>query len=144
MKTERQPRIPLTPDQREQLMARRGHVVLFREPGANQYRGYVEHSFSMGIDPARTCLFGSGEYVSNLGTRHVIDGQADAEHHAEEIRKKHPDSIVEVWDARDENLPVVLDWEEWLDAQAFDPNTFSGVTNKFKARNLRFDMREDS
>lgn len=139
----REPRVPLTQEQRDRLLAREGYVILIHEPGANQYHGYVENSFSMSLDSSRTCLFGSGEYVSNFGTRHVLDGRADAEHHAGDLRKSHPDATVVVWEVHDENLPVILDWEEWLDAQAYDPNTLSGVTNKFKARNLRFDMRED-
>jgi len=39
-------------------------------------------------------------------------------------------------------MPYELDIEAWLDAQAHNPNTLSGVTNKFKARNTIFKVKE--
>ena len=129
------PIVPVTPEQRERLAALPGVIVLIRRPGANAYEGYVEHSFSMDY---------SGSHVNFWWQSPEHDGKRYAEAHAADIRRHHQDWEVEVWDARDPKLPVTLDWEVWIEAQAHNPNTLSGVSNKFAARNIPFRMREEA
>jgi hypothetical protein len=140
---ERKPIEPVSPGERERLRALPGMIILVREPGANAYQGYVEHSWSMGYDPGHTNLFWSGVGRDNIfGITMTLVAERDIAHHVEAIKKSHPDWEVTTWNAHDPELPVILDWEAWIDAQAFDPNTLAGVSNKFKARNIPFTMKE--
>lgn len=138
---ERQPRVPVSEERRADLLALRGVIILARIPGENTYTGYVEHSWSMGWDKAHVNFWWIGDAETIIGKVEVY-GNGDAEEHVREAKKNHLDYAIEVWDAHDPDLPVKLDWDNWVEAQAYDPNTLSGVSNKFVARNIRFEMRE--
>lgn len=133
---------PVSEERRQRLLALEGFLILGRPKGGNSYQGFVENSFSMGWSPNYVNFWWSGEATSNFGTKHKIDGRADAEHYLAEERRLRPDWDIEIFDAKDENLPVVLDWDGWVDAHAYNPNTLSGVSDKFRARNFRFEMKE--
>lgn len=138
---ERKPVVPISDERRAQLLDLAGYVILVRKTADEPYEGYVEQSFGMGFDPKRVNFWWSGEAHSNFGTKHTIDGRESAMRHAETIEKNHPDWSVEVWDAHNEDLPIVIDWNAWADAQAHDPNTLSGVSDKYKARNAPFTVK---
>ncbi len=142
MSAERKPIVPLTPEARAELLTRHSWVLIARVPQANKYRGYVELSFSMDWHDEAVNIWWSGPATSNLGGSFNIDGRLEIERHAAELVTRHPDWTIEIWDAKDPLLPIVIDWEKWLDAQAYNPNTLSGVTNKFAARNAPFVMKE--
>lgn len=119
-------------------------VVLARAPGVNGYRGIVENSLSVSTHDTRTQFFwSSAKATSNLGGKFVVDGRADAEEMVEFWSKRHPDWTFEIFDARDdERLPVHLDWQRWLNG-CRPAETFSGVYDKYDARNLVFKTKED-
>lgn len=140
--TKRLPVEPVSPETRERLLALEGYVILGLPPGRNAYQGYVENSFTMDWEPDYVNFFWSGNATSNFGTSHIVDGKANAEYYIEKLRRDNPEWKIDVWDVRDENLPVKLDWDAWVEAQAYNPNTLSGVTNKHKARNFKFEMAD--
>ncbi len=139
--TERKPIVPVSEEQRQKLLALQGVVILGNEKGGNHFKGYVEHSWSMDWSSDHVLFWWSGPATSNLGSKHMLDARKDAEHALKSILSSHTSWDVTVWDVRDEALPVILDWESWVQAQAFNPNTLSGVTDKFKARNMPFKMK---
>ena len=106
-------------------------IILFRKPDDNSWTGYIENSFSMGEDKGHTLMFFTGKYSNAVreSTEHVAN-----------IRALHPSFDIHIFDPRAEDLPVILDWEAWINAQAYNPNTLSGVSHKFKARNIPFKM----
>lgn len=119
-----------------------GYIILGRAPGQNAFLGKVEGSFAMDISTDRTQFHWSGNAVSNLGTRHVLDGKADAEEELARLRKDRPDVEWVIYDAHAEDLPVLIDWDGWR--RANEPaETLSGVRNKFTARNPHFYMIEE-
>lgn len=133
---------PVTPERRGRLLATDGYIILGHAPGDNSFQGFVEHSFSMAWDKRSVNFFWSGAATSNFGTKHVLDGKANAEEYVKKERLLHPDWQIEAWSVRDPTLPVTLDWDRWVEAHAYNPNTMSGVTDKFAARNFRFEMRD--
>lgn len=131
-------------ERKQRLMSLPGYVLLGRTAADNAYQGYVEHSFSLSLDRDRTHFYWSGDAVSNFGTRHKLDGKAHAEKDMEHLRKSRPDMEWAMYDARDAaTLPVVLDWDDWLDGHE-PAQTLSGVKDKYRARNIRFRMKEDN
>ncbi|QIG70125.1 hypothetical protein EVB87_025 [Rhizobium phage RHph_N28_1] len=129
--TQRQPLVPLTEEQREKVRSSDRWVILARVPGENSYQGYVENSFCMDWSKDRVLQF-------NMVWG---DGKANGEEHLSTARNNHPSWEIEMYHWRDENLPVILDIESWLDDLAHNPNTLSGVSDKFKARNIPFTMK---
>lgn len=128
---------------RERLMQTPGYIVLAREPGANDYRGVVENSFSLDTSNDRTQFFwSSNNATSNFGGSFVIDGLKDAQETVEYWSKKYPDWTFEIFDARDdEKLPVYLDWDRYING-CRPADTLSGVNDKYDARNLKFLTKE--
>lgn len=139
--------VPETPEEKiareERLLALPGFVVLVRKPGENDYRGLIEHSFSLGESNDSTQFFWSSNNASsNLGGTFKIDGKKGAEERVDYYKLIQPDWSYEIFDAKDEDkLPVILDWQSWLDANA-PADTLSGVRNKHKARNIFFRTKE--
>lgn len=146
-----------SPERREQLESLPGFVLLGRIDGGNDWIGYVEHTFSMGTNLDQTQFYWSGPAVDNvLGLKHQIDGRKDAEHGLRHfLTRRLPGSAqpgeppngpkiaeAEIFDARADDLPVVIDWEKWI--MAHEPwNNLSGVRNKYGCRNVSFRMKED-
>lgn len=131
---ERKPLVPLPDKTKHKLRNMKSWVILARRPEENAFIGYVEQSFHMEW---------SNEYVLiHISTWWKED---EIKKEFEDIKKKHPSWGENIWlyEVHDENLPIVIDFEAWLDANAHNPNTFSGVTNKYKARNAPFKMKED-
>lgn len=134
----REPIVPVSAEQRETLLQFKGFVILGQEPQSNTLSGYVEHSFCMGWDSGYALLF---LWHPIRGWRKTEESALrDAEEWLVSARKKVSDA--KIWDIHDPELPVVFDMESWIDAQAYNPNTLSGVSNKFKARNAAFTMKD--
>lgn len=123
---------------RHYLHEMQGFIILMREPGHNSYTGYVENSFSMGGHKDRVRLY----WTNHDHWFGRIDGEEDATAEAERLRKAHPDIEFEVWDARDPKCPVTVDWADYAESNRYNPNTLSGVSNKFNARNIPFAIKE--
>ncbi|MDX0267671.1 hypothetical protein GOC13_07490 [Sinorhizobium meliloti] len=121
-----------------------GCIVLRRDKGQNGFTGLVEHSFSMdwGADEVR--FWWTGKAYSILG-EHQLDGRKDAESQAKHYREKHPDSEFVVFDVRDPQLPVELDWSPYLKNREYgrseDPKE-QRRWSKHAARNVRMKMKE--
>ncbi|WP_147373616.1 MULTISPECIES: hypothetical protein [Sphingomonadales] len=142
---EHMPIEPVGPARREALMASEGCIILGRKPGSNSHQGFAENNFSVGDmewHAEYANFFLSRDSWSSSGKKQMIRGEVEAEVCVESERRRLPDWEIEIWDVHDEHLPVVIDWEGWIDAWAYDPNNkMSGVTSMFKACNLRFTMR---
>jgi hypothetical protein len=130
-------------NRKARLMALPGYVVLGREPQDNAYVGTVENSFSLGLSKDHVQFnWSSDAATSNFGGRFTVDGAALAARDKEYWEKQRPGMMFEVFDARDaDKLPVVLDWEGWLAANE-PADTLSGVRDKYRARNIRFEMKD--
>lgn len=118
-----------------------GHIVLGWGPGTNSYHGVIEEFWNMNTSPDRANIFWSGVMHSNLGTTHDVNGKYNAEFYRDHFQKKHPDWTFEVYELGTEECPVVFEWNEWEYARTPHPKGF-GVTDKFRARNVRFEMME--
>lgn len=130
----------ISPEKREKLRNMQGYVILATPPSRNAYQGYIEQSFSMDFSESHVNFFWSSD---DMTKKHAIDGKKEADYHVDKLLKSHPDWKIEVWSVHDDDLPIELNWERWIDAQAFNPNTLSGVTNKFRARNFEFSIKGD-
>ncbi|QXV73994.1 hypothetical protein [Rhizobium phage RHEph12] len=128
---ERKPNVPLSEDRRAAIRASDRWIILAKLPGDNSYQGYTELSF---------CMDWSKDYVLQFNMVWG-DGKKNCEEHLALARSNHPTWEIEMYDWRDENLPVILDIEKWLDANAHNPNTLSGVDDKYRARNIPFTMK---
>lgn len=126
-------------DTKARLLAMPGYVVLGKRKGGNAYSGLTENSFSMGLEVDYVLFFW---WITNSwGYRTADEARKDAEDHRDKYNKSHPDMDFEVWDVRDPNLPITLDWEGWVVANE-SADTLSGVRNKYRARNFKFEMRD--
>lgn len=125
----------ITEERKASLMAVQGYIILVNKPGDGQLYGTVENSFSIGIEPNRAFLYWTSAYRN-------IDGLEWAKKDVAYWTKQHPDYVYTIYDARDaEKLPVVLNWDVWLDAHTPSDKTMSGIKNKYDARNLRFTLK---
>jgi hypothetical protein len=124
----------------ERLMALPGYVVLGWSAEEQRFYGTVENSFSLGLSPAFVQFnWSSDNATSNFGGKFKVDGLAMAQRDLESWSKSRPDLAFRIYDARNaEALPVVLDWDGWLDANQPNPNSLSGVVDKYRSRNIRF------
>lgn len=122
-----------------------GFIVLRQVGGENVYKGLVEHSFSMDWHTDLVRLWWSGKAYSILGER-LLDGREDAEELADDYRKKYPNDQFFVWDVRDPDMPVVLDWEPYLKnrkyRQSEDPKEQRRF-DKFRDRNIYMAMKDE-
>lgn len=123
---------PLTEEKREILRGLRKHVLLGFPPGGNAWQGHVELSFAMDWHVDRVRI-----WTDTWG-----DGRENSERHMQQSQEVRPDWQMKVFNLEDEDLPIIIDIEKWIDDQAYNPNTLSGVTDKFAARNAPFKMKE--
>lgn len=125
----------ITEERKASLMAVQGYILLIKKPGDAQFYGTVENSFSIGIEPNRAFLYWTSAYRN-------IDGLEWANKDLAYWKKQYPDYEYTIYDARDaEKLPVVLNWDVWLDAHTPSEKTMSGIKNKYDARNLKFTLK---
>ena len=130
-----EPKEPLTvvdEDRNARLMLVQGYIMLIKKPGDDDLYGPVENSFSLGVEPNRTFFFWTSK-VQN------IDGWEWVQRDLKMWKEKYPDWEYSIYDARAEALPVVLNWNLWLDAHQRSNDTLSGI--KHEARNLRFTLK---
>jgi len=119
-----------------------GYIVLGRKPTDNAYQGIVELSFSMGLSSDRVNFnWSSDNATSNFGGNFEVDGLKLAEKAKYAFTKEYPDMVFEIFDVHNDELPVVINWDQWRKDSAQDPETLSGVKNKMGARNPLFEMR---
>jgi hypothetical protein len=121
--------------ERERIKALPAYVLLRRQPGANSYEGYIEHSFSMDWSPDYVRVWWSGTAYSFLGT-HQIDGKATAEKDRDEYARRYPDTEFVVFDLHSEECPIEIDWDVWADAMI--------AGRKFASRNPKFTIKENT
>jgi hypothetical protein len=119
-----------------------GYVILGTYRSTNSFVGVIERSWSMDLAPDRTNFFWSSKNAtSNLGGKFEVDGLESATHYLNHFAERHPDIEFKIYDINDENLPVIIDWDEWR-KDSEPAETLSGVKNKFGARNPKFYMPE--
>ena len=129
-----------TEERNKKLMAIPGYIVLIKKPNEpDTWYGPIERSFSLDVQKWRTQFFWTADNVySNIGTGpHKVDGFNDAQQSMTYWKNLYPDWEFHMYNAREpESLPVVIDWDKWLDAEQPAENKFSLVKNKFDSRNL--------
>jgi len=118
-------------------VAKEGYIILIKKPNDDQLYGPVENSFSLGVEPNRTFLYWSSTYYN-------LDSWTWANRDYDRGVKDHPEWEYTIYKAMDENLPVVLNWDVWLDAHSPSDKTMSGIKNTYDGRNLRFTMKGDA
>ncbi|TIL95672.1 MAG: hypothetical protein E5Y73_05340 [Mesorhizobium sp.] len=87
-----------------------GAIVLARRPGENGLVGLTETSLFMNWSSTRVRFWWT-DIISDaaLGLQFNVDGRDDAEVHARHCRSMHPTWEITVWDAHDEDLPILID-----------------------------------
>jgi len=119
-----------------------GYVVLCKHKNGNAYQAIVELSFSMSLSSDRACFFWSSDKAtSNFGGSFKIDGKKNAEHHCEQFQRNHPDMEFQIYDVHEQDLPIVIDWDNWRWGSAPSDKKLSGVVDKMAARNPKFYMK---
>jgi len=119
-----------------------GYIVLGRKPTDNAYQGVIELSFSMGLSPDRVNFNWSlDNATSNFGGNFKVDGLKLAEKAKKTFTEAYPDMEFEIFDVHNDELPVIINWDQWRRDSAQDLKTLSGVKYKMGARNPRFEMR---
>lgn len=109
------------------------HIVLAIQPLSNSYHGLIEQSFSMEWDANRVNMFWTGTAYSMLGT-HQLDGAAEAEEHRKLYAARHPDWRIEVYDAKSDDCPVEINWDNWVACMV--------AGSKYGARNAYFTIKD--
>ncbi|TLX16763.1 hypothetical protein [Rhizobium sp. MHM7A] len=117
-----------------------GAILLRMSKGDNAYKALVENSFSMDWKTDSVRFFWSGKAYSILGT-HELDGFQDAEDQRAHYQSKYPDDVLTVFDVRDPNLPIIIDWEEWQKNREHGRQD-DRRWRKFLARNPSFKMKD--
>jgi hypothetical protein len=117
-----------------------GAILLRMSKGDNAYSALVENSFSMDWKTDSVRFFWSGKAYSILGT-HELDGFQDAEDQRAHYQTKHPDDVLAVFDIRDPNLPIIIDWAEWQKNREYGRQD-DKRWRKFLARNPPFKMKD--
>lgn len=119
-----------------------GFIVLGRAKTANAFQAIVEHSWCMDLSPDRACFFWDPAPGDKRGLKPDC-GKLSAEKYRDEFNQSRPDREFAVYDIADPALPVKLFWDEWRSDNEPYANSMSGVRNKFRARNVRFDMLDE-
>lgn len=110
----------------------RGAVVLARRPWDNALVGLIETSLFMKWSPSQVRFWWTDIITnSTLGLQFNVDGMSDAAAHAAHCLAKHPNWEVQIWDAHDPNLPITIDWQDWIE-----------TSDKYCHRNPNFTMKE--
>lgn len=117
-----------------------GAILLRLSKGDNAYSALVENSFSVDWRTDSVRFFWSGKAYSILGT-HELDGFQDAEDQREHYQLKYPDDVLTVFDVRDPNLPIIIDWSEWQKNREYGRQD-DKRWRKFLARNPSFKMTD--
>ena len=118
------------------LMSLQGYIILIKKPNDSNLYGPIEDSFSLNITKNQTFF-----YWDSRGSKlwREMDGKKWVEKDLEYWKRQHPDWEMKVYNPRDnDNLPIVIDWEVWLDAHIPSNQSLSGVKSKYWARNLQF------
>jgi hypothetical protein len=118
-------------------VAKEGYVCIIKKPNDDKLYGPVENSFSLGVEPNRTFLYWSSTYYN-------LDAWTWANKDLERNKQEFPDWEFTIYKAMDENLPVVINWDVWLDAHMPSTKTLSGVKSTYDSRNLKFTKRGEA
>lgn len=121
-----------------QLKSLPGYIMLIKKPDDYQLYGPVENSFSLGVEANRTFFYWTSESRG-------IDGWSWVNKDVAYWKNLYPTWEYTIYDARDaEKLPVVLNWDLWLDAHTPSSKTMAGIKNKHEARNLRLKLKGEA
>lgn len=131
-KKERKPIVPLTEGSKKKLRELTSWVILCKKPGENALQGRIENSFNMDFHHSRVQILTSTWWTETRLQDIVTD-----------LQERAPTWDFFLYEIHDEKLPIVINFEAWLDAQAHDPNSIYGVRDKFDARNAPFVMKDD-
>lgn len=104
-------------------------VILRTHEGKIQ--GYVEQSFSMDWSDRYVQIYWTGKAYSIIG-EHNLNGLK----WAAENSKVNPENI---HDPLDENCPIEIDWEKWLNAT----DKFGKRNAPFKVNNVKSEKNKD-
>lgn len=118
-------------------IAKEGYVIIIKKPNDDKLYGPVENSFSLGVEPNRTFLYWSS-------VRWNLDAWTWANRDFEKGKQNNPDWEYTIYKAMDENLPVVINWNVWLDAHMPSDKTLSGVKSTYDSRNLKFTLKGEA
>lgn len=119
---------------------REGAILLRLCKGENAYKGLVEESFAMNWSDKAVRFWWSGTAYSIIGT-HELNGFEDAESQRQHYQSKYPEDTFVVFDIRDPNLPIVIDWEQWL-ANGERSESDRRRWSKYVDRNPSFKMKD--
>jgi len=118
----------------KRLLALPGYVILGTVPGGNSLSAVIELSFAMDESMERVLFW----FVRpDMKAENVLK---NCERYREMFSKGGKE--FKIWDVRDPELPIEINWEEWLWAQSYDDRKVSGVRDKFRGRNPQFKMKE--
>lgn len=122
-----------------------GFFVLSEHPVDGGFVSEVENSFSLSTSHDRAQFHWSSEYAtSNLGGCFQIDGRETAERAKRRLETQFPQGLAfRVWEVHDPELPIAPDWRAWEAASQPSERTWSGVVDKFGARNVSYEMKEE-
>jgi hypothetical protein len=118
-----------------------GYIILGYNKERDEYVGYVEHSFSMGIDHNRVRV--DRAFESNIMVKKLDKSARFIEHtYSKEAadklntRKSYPDYIFSVYRIGSKNCPVTIDWREVVDMKKKVIKR-----SKYEWRNLAFKVK---
>lgn len=112
-----------------------GFVILGSRPGENALSAIIELSFAMDESQDRVLFW----FIRpDMSKERVMK---NCEHYRSMFSMGGNE--YKIWDVRDPDLPIDINWEEWLWANASSEKTVSGVRDKYRARNPQFKMKEE-
>lgn len=119
--------------EKTRLLALPGYVILGKRPGGNRLSAVIELSFAMDKSEERVLFW---VVRPDMKEANVF---RDCERYRKMFSKD--DYEFKIWSVRDPDLPIEINWEEWLWANSLDDRRLLGVRSKYRARNPEFRAR---
>jgi hypothetical protein len=121
-------------EKQSNLLSSSGFIVLCRNKSGGDYLAVFEDDFSMGISETQAYYFWSSNSSASALGGSMISTMEEANIHKKDFAKRFPDMEFKIWNVSSNSLPIVLDWDAYLDAND-QPKSYK--TNKM-ARNFIF------
>lgn len=122
-------------------MKRAAYIILVKDKRTGVISGYVEHSFSMGLDPTRVNLNRVTEtnYGKKGAERFVrTKGAQWCRKTVDRMNREHSNVEAKYFRVGSKNCPVIIDWRE-INQMAQRTMKY----DKYKWRNLPFKIKEN-